>query len=172
MTEELVVTRRKKSGFPNRSAFDDSQLIHSFSKINRALIESKIFPHGLKIDEQSLTNISFQLQTFMESTFGKTAPRSSRKVTKIPLGAFRDFAVDGSMMNILLVALKHQLKAGWKTFDLTVPGRFADGVEIVRGAEAALLSVRRHCNRIYYCALFFLLICESTHLTSIISNYV
>ena len=50
----------------------------------------------------------------MELTLGKSAAKASRTITKIPLGAFRDFSVDGSLMSMLSVALKHQMKAGWK----------------------------------------------------------
>lgn len=141
--EEAVTTRRKKSGFPNKCVFDDPQLIHSFSKISGALVESKAFPNGLKIDERTLANTSFHLQTFMESTLGKTACKSSKTITKIPMGAFRDFSVDGSLMTILSVALKHQIKACWKTFNLSLPERHSDGVEIIRTAEALLLEVSR-----------------------------
>lgn len=143
MIEENVITRRKKSGFPNKCVFDDSQLVHSFSKISRALADSKIFPYELRLDERSLANVSFQLQTFMESTLGKCAPKVSRTLTKIPLGAFRDFNVDGSLMSMLSVALQHQMRAGWKTFNLSTPERFLSGVEIIRDAEALLLEVIR-----------------------------
>ena len=141
MIDDTVITRRKKSGFPNRCLFDDSQVVHSFSKISRALADSKNYPTGLKIDERSLANVSFQLQTFMELTLGKSAAKLSRTITKIPLGAFRDFTVDGSLMGMLSVALKHQMKAGWKVFDLSLPERFSSGVKIIHDAEAILVEV-------------------------------
>lgn len=141
MGDEAIITRRKKSGFPNQSAFDDSQAIHSFSKICRALLETKIFPYGLKVDERSLANASFQLQTFMESTLGKASHISARSITKIPQDNFRDYSVDGSLMTILTVALKHQMDAGWKTFNLMTSDRFSRGLEIIRDAVAALQEV-------------------------------
>jgi SWIRM-associated domain at the N-terminal len=143
MGDEASITRRKKSGFPNQSAFDDPQVIHSFSKICRALLEMKAFPHGLKIDERSLANVSFQLQTFMESTLGKASLTSARRITKIPQDNFLDYSVDGSLMVILTVALKHQMDAGWKVFSLMASDRFSRGLEIIRDAVVALQEVTK-----------------------------
>lgn len=146
MTEEVGTTRRKKSGFPNQTAFDDPQLVHSFSKISRALIDSKNLPFGLEIDERSLAAVSFNLQTFMEAALGKNSTPPSIGITKIPQSHFRDFSVDGSLMSILMVALKHQLDAGWKIFNLSTGDRFSHGVEIIRDAEATLLEVTNTHN--------------------------
>ena len=44
-------------------------------------------------------------------------------------------------MNLLLVALRYQLKAGWDTFDLTSPDRSTDGIQIIQAIEAALIEV-------------------------------
>lgn len=143
MGDEASITRRKKSGFPNQSAFDDPQVIHSFSKICRAILESKIFPYGLRVDERSLANVSFQLQTFMESTLGKASLVSARKITKIPQDNFLDYSVDGSLMTILIVALRHQMDAGWKNFSLMAADRFLRGLEIIRDAVEALLEVNK-----------------------------
>jgi hypothetical protein len=141
MTEETGTTRRKKSGFPSSSIFDNAQLVHSFSKISRALTESKTFPYNFKLDEQSLANVSFQLQTFMELSLGKSSPLSARTITKIPQFNFHDNSVDGSLMCMLKVALAYQFKEGWDVFNLTLPERFSNGVEIIRSIEALLTEV-------------------------------
>lgn len=141
MTEEPPVVRRKKSGFPNSENFHDPQYIHSFSKISRALIELDSLPNRLNLDEKSLSAVSFQLQTFMETNLGKNCDTSKRIMTKIPTRSFCDFSVDGSLMNILLIALRFQIKAGWKSFDLTPPERCLSGLEIIRVAILTLLEV-------------------------------
>lgn len=143
MTEETVITRRKKSGFPSPSIFDEAQLVHSFSKISRALIESKIFPYNFKLDEQSLANVSFQLQTFMELSLGKSSPPSARSITKIPQFNFKDNSIDGSLMNMLQLAIAYQSKEGWDIFNLTLPERYLHGVEIIRRVETHLTQVSR-----------------------------
>jgi SWI/SNF related-matrix-associated actin-dependent regulator of chromatin subfamily C len=141
MTEEVPVVRRKKSGYPNNESFHDPQYIHSFSKISRALIDLGGLSNRLNLDERSLSEVSFQIQTFMESNLGKSSNLSNRVMTKIPTSSFRDYSIDGSLMNILLVALKFQLKVGWKIFDLVPQERSLDGLEIIRIASLTLLEV-------------------------------
>jgi hypothetical protein len=141
MTEEAPVVRRKKSGYPNNESFHDPQYIHSFSKISRALIDLDGLSKRLNLDENSLSEVSFQIQTFMESNLGKNSNLSKRVMTKIPTSSFRDYSIDGSLMNILLVALRFQMKAGWENFDLVPPERKLDGLEIIRVAISTLLEV-------------------------------
>jgi hypothetical protein len=141
MSEEAPVIRRKKSGYPNTESFHDPQYIHSFSKISRALIDLVGLSKRLNLDEKSLSEVSFQIQTFMESNLGKNSNLLKRVMTKIPISSFRDYSIDGSLMSILLVALRFQMKAGWEIFDLVSPERKLDGLEIIRVAISTLLEV-------------------------------
>jgi hypothetical protein len=144
MNEEVIPTRRKKSGVPVLNAFEEPQFIHQFSKISKAIVDSKLVSDSFKVNETTLAGVNFQLQTFMESALGKNS--SDKVTTKIPTSIFQDFAVNGSLMIVLIVALKHQIKAGWTIFDLALPQRFSDGLEIILAAETVLLTVIKRNN--------------------------
>jgi len=135
---------RKKTGYPTAWMHENASSVHSFSKISNALSQSAELKGLKKVDALSLAKASFQLQTFMESVLGKTSSDGVRTMTKIPVTAFKDYTVNGQLHTVLSVALAHQLKAGWDTFDLTPPERVADGMKILEAAEAALLQVRGH----------------------------
>ena len=132
---------RKKTGFPPSSLYEDAQNVQDFSKISRHFSDSNEFKSCKKVDALSLAKITFQLLSFMETTFGKSSSASNPTNTKIPITIFRDYSVNGSLMNLLLVALRYQLKAGWDTFDLTSPDRSTDGIQIIQAIEAALIEV-------------------------------
>ena len=137
---------RKKTGFPPSSLYEDAQNVHDFSKISRHFSDSHEFKSCKKVDALSLAKITFQLLSFMETTFGKSSSTSNPTTTKIPITVFRDYTVNGSLMNLLLVALRYQLKDGWDTFDLTSPDRSADGIKIIQAIEAALTEVTNDCH--------------------------
>ena len=133
---------RKKTGFPPTSIYEDAQNVHDFSKISRHFTDSSEFKSCKKVDALSLAKMTFQLLSFMETTFGKSSSSvSNPTITKIPITVFRDHTVNGSLMNLLLVALRYQLKAGWDTFDLTNPDRSADGIKIIQAIETTLIEV-------------------------------
>lgn len=136
------MAQRKKTGFPMTSLHENAQSVYAFSKISTALSQSAELEVLKKVDALTLAKASFQLQTFMESALGKTSSSDGRAMTKIPVSAFNDYAVNGPLHIVLSVALQHQIKAGWDTFDLTSPDRGADGIKILQAAEAALLQVR------------------------------
>ena len=138
----MTAISRKKSGFPSTTLYEDAQNVHLFSKISSSFISSDEFQGIKKLDALSLAKMSFQLLNFMESTFGKSAAASTRTMTKLPISAFRDYSTDGSLMNILLEAVRYHIKAGWETFDLSPADRFADGVKIIQSIQAVLIEVR------------------------------
>lgn len=136
----VVAAKRIKSAYPKKKDFDDFLVIHLLSKISKVLIDSNIIDDETKLDEVSLTRISFELQTFMETAFGKNSPISRRTITKIPRSAFLDYNVDGSLMTILIITLKYQFNIGWEIFDLVRPDHYNDGVAIIRIIELELIQ--------------------------------
>jgi hypothetical protein len=138
----MTAISRKKSGFPSTTLYEDAQNVHLFSKISSNFIASHEFQGTKKLDALSLAKVSFQLLNFMETTLGKSAAASTRTTTKIPISAFRDYSTNGSLMNILLEAMRYKNQAGWETFDLSPADRSADGVKIIQSIEAVLIEVQ------------------------------
>jgi hypothetical protein len=135
--------RRKKSGFPAEKAFEDPLFLHSFAKICCSLRDKDDLPTEAKgsLSERALAKVSYQLQLFMESAFGRGASQPSRSVTKLPSSIFRDFSAEGALFNVLHTSLCYQYAHNWKLFDLTVPERLQDGVILTKLIESRLKEV-------------------------------
>jgi len=132
--------QRAKSG-ANVQHYETESEISNFLPILEALQKEE---KGTTLTAKGLAQLTADLITFMENTFGKNGTR--RDLTKFPISVFQDYSVGGSLFLILSACLDFKEQQGWRRFDFSTPSKVQINTSLFQFIESALLK-SQHLRR-------------------------